>query len=107
MSRHTAITDEPHEPTPGERRARDLVRRRAGGMAHHEAAEALEAAEETAGDLETAEAGARAEVAEWRRITDLLFDHGGPYTPETDAYVQGQLTARENRRDRADRGEQG
>ncbi|MFJ9549180.1 hypothetical protein [Streptomyces erythrochromogenes] len=91
-------TNEPHEPTPEERAARDRVRRRATGMTHHQTADALEAAEESAGDLDAADTRTRAEVAEWRRITDLLFDHGGPYTPETDAYVQGQLTARRNRR---------
>ncbi len=96
MTQDTAPMNDPHEPTPEERRARDLVRRRAEGMTHHQTAEALEAAEATGG-LEAADAGTRAEVAEWRRITDLLFDHGGPYTPETDAYVQGQLTARRNR----------
>ncbi|KOU43099.1 hypothetical protein ADK53_06630 [Streptomyces sp. WM6373] len=89
--------NEPHEPTPEERAARDRVRRRATGMTHHQTADALEAAEEAAGDLDTADTDTRAEVAEWRRITDVLFDHGGPYAPETDAYVQGQLTARKNR----------
>ncbi|MFE5681280.1 hypothetical protein ACFQ7B_41795 [Streptomyces erythrochromogenes] len=91
-------TNEPHEPTPEERAARDRVRRRATGMTHHQTADALEAAEESAGDLGAADTRTRAEVAEWRRITDLLFDHGGPYAPETDAFVQGQLTARRNRR---------
>ncbi|MDX6760000.1 MULTISPECIES: hypothetical protein [Streptomyces] len=91
-------TNEPHEPTPEERAARDRVRRRATGMTHHQSADALEAAEEAAGDLDAADTRTRAEVAEWRRITDLLFDHGGPYAPEADAYVQGQLTARRNRR---------
>ncbi|GGQ06582.1 MULTISPECIES: hypothetical protein [Streptomyces] len=98
MTQDTA-TNEPHEPTPEERAARDRVRRRAEGMTHHQTADALEAAEEAAGDLDTVDTGTRAEVAEWRRITDLLFDHGGPYAPETDAFVQGQLTARKNHRD--------
>ncbi|MGP3690143.1 hypothetical protein ACTVZO_36525 [Streptomyces sp. IBSNAI002] len=98
MTEDTAPANDPHEPTPGERAARDRVRRRAEGMTHHQTAEALEAAEEAAGDLEAADAGTRAEVAEWQRITDLLFDHGGPYAPETDAFVQGQLTARQNRK---------
>ncbi|MEC4575158.1 hypothetical protein [Streptomyces virginiae] len=92
-------TNEPHEPTPEERAARDRVRRRAEGMTHHQTADALEAAEEAVGDLDAADTATRAEVAEWRRITDLLFDHGGPYAPETDAFVQGQLTARKNHRD--------
>ncbi|MEW2585000.1 hypothetical protein [Streptomyces virginiae] len=99
MTQNT-VTNEPHEPAPEERAARDRVRRRAEGMTHHQTADALEAAEEAAGDLDTADTGTRAEVAEWRRITDVLFDHGGPYAPETDAFVQGQLTARKNRRDR-------
>ncbi|MEU9254341.1 hypothetical protein AB0D66_21085 [Streptomyces sp. NPDC048270] len=98
MTHDTAPANVPHEPTPEERSARDRVRRRAEGMTHHQTAEALEAAEGAAGDLETADEGTRAEVAEWQRITDLLFDHGGPYTPEADAFVQGQLTARANRR---------
>ncbi|MFD3548345.1 hypothetical protein ACFWUW_22555 [Streptomyces sp. NPDC058655] len=90
---------EPHEPSDTERRERDRVRREATGMTHHETAAALEAAEEAAGDLDGAGEAAVAAVAEWRRITDLLFDHGGPYAPHTDAFVQGQLTARENRED--------
>ncbi|MFF7301175.1 hypothetical protein [Streptomyces sp. NPDC008265] len=98
MTQETDAANAPHEPTPQERTTRDRVRRRATGMTHHQSAEALEAAEEAAGDLAAADPGTRAEVAEWQRITDLLFDHGGPYTPETDAFVQGQLTARDNRR---------
>ncbi|WP_199885331.1 hypothetical protein [Streptomyces sp. CB00455] len=104
MTEETAEAAEPHEPSPQERAARDRVRRQAGGMTHHETAEALEAAEDAAGDLAAADAGTRAAVAEWQRITDVLFDHGGPYSPDTDAYVQGQLTARENRRPPADTG---
>ncbi|WP_244291369.1 hypothetical protein [Streptomyces subrutilus] len=98
MTQDTVPMNDPHEPTPEERRARDRVRRRAEGMTHHRTAEALEAAEKAAGDLAAADGGTRAEVAEWQRITDLLFDHGGPYAPETDAFVQGQLTARRNHR---------
>ncbi|MEU3723242.1 hypothetical protein [Streptomyces sp. NPDC031705] len=97
MTQDTTL-GEAHEPTPEEHAAVDRVRRRATGMTHHQASEALEALEETAGDdPSAADAGTRAEVAEWQRITDLLYDHGGPYTPDSDAYVQGQLTARENR----------
>lgn len=93
---------EPHEPAAAEIEARRRVRDRATGMTHHEARGALEAvlADADAGDLESADAAVRAEAAEWQRITDLLLDHGGPYTPDTDAYVQGQLTAREHHRDR-------
>ncbi|MEU9104377.1 hypothetical protein AB0D54_08405 [Streptomyces xanthophaeus] len=92
-----AEATEPHEPSDAERAARDRVRRRAAGMTHHETAAALEAAE-AAGATVRAEEEARATVSEWQRITDLLFDHGGPYSPDTDAFVQGQLTARGNRR---------
>ncbi|WP_051807790.1 hypothetical protein [Streptomyces sp. NRRL F-2664] len=105
MSQDTAADEPnaPHEPTPEERAARDRVRRRATGMTHHRTAQALEAAEDAAGDVDAADPGTRAEVAEWRRITDLLFDHGGPYSPDADAYVQGQLTARRNHRDQEQR----
>ncbi|MFF4420285.1 hypothetical protein ACFY04_05760 [Streptomyces sp. NPDC001549] len=89
---------EPHEPAAAEIAARRRVRDRATGMTHHEAQAVLEAVLADAGDLERAGAAVRAEAAEWQRITDLLFDHGGPYEPETDAYVQGQLTAREHHR---------
>ncbi|MER5758164.1 hypothetical protein [Streptomyces sp. NPDC002082] len=91
--------NEPHVPSDAERAARARVRDQAVGLTHHETEEALEAAEaaavETAGDLENADAATRAAVAEWRRITELLFDHGGPYSPDMDAFLQGQLTARE------------
>ncbi|MGW7140134.1 hypothetical protein [Streptomyces xanthophaeus] len=97
-----AEATEPHEPSDAERAARDRVRRRAAGMTHHETAAALEAAQEAAeaaGDTTMhADEEARATVSEWQRITDVLFDHGGPYSPDTDAFVQGQLTARRNRR---------
>lgn len=106
--------NEPHVPSEAERAVRARVRERATGMSHHEAAEALEAAEEELeqageagegaeeaggkasgeGDPEGADGAAIAAIAEWRRITELLFDHGGPYSPDTDAFVQGQLTAR-------------
>ncbi|MFJ7592314.1 hypothetical protein ACIQZO_34100 [Streptomyces sp. NPDC097617] len=90
---------EPHEPGAAEVAARERVRDRATGMTHHTAQAALEAVLADAGDLESADASVRAEAAEWQRITDLLLDHGGPYAPDTDAYVQGQLTAREHHRD--------
>ncbi|MFJ3517228.1 MULTISPECIES: hypothetical protein [unclassified Streptomyces] len=90
---------EPHEPASAEIAAREHVRKRATGLNHHEAQAALETVLADAGDLEPADAAVRAEAAEWQRITDLLLDHGGPYAPETDAYVQGQLTAREQHRD--------
>ncbi|MFD7911797.1 MULTISPECIES: hypothetical protein [unclassified Streptomyces] len=91
---------EPHEPSAAEVEARRRVRERATGMTHHTAQAALEAVLADAGDdLESADPAVRAEAAEWQRITDLLLDHGGPYAPDADAYVQGQLTAREHHRD--------
>ncbi|MFB7263175.1 hypothetical protein ACFCXH_13535 [Streptomyces nojiriensis] len=89
---------EPHEPSAAEMAARRRVRERAVGLTHHEARAALEAVLAAAGDLERADAAVRAEAAEWQRICELLFDHGGPYTPDADPYVQGQLTAREHHR---------
>ncbi|MCM9080729.1 hypothetical protein OG304_15415 [Streptomyces sp. NBC_00160] len=89
---------EPHEPAAAEIAARQRVRDRATGLTHHEAQAALEAVLADAGDLERADAAVRAEAAEWQRISELLFDHGGPYAPDTDAYVQGQLTARQHHR---------
>ncbi|ATZ25756.1 hypothetical protein SLAV_19660 [Streptomyces lavendulae subsp. lavendulae] len=77
---------EPHEPGPGERAARDRVRAEAAGMTHPGAREALEAARAAGADP--------AVVAEWQRIEEHLVDHGGPYSPASDPYVQGQLTAR-------------
>ncbi|MET9857330.1 hypothetical protein ABZY57_30925 [Streptomyces sp. NPDC006450] len=91
--------NEPHTPSDAERAARAHVREQATGLTHHDTESALEAAEaaaeEASGALENADDATRAAVAEWRRITDLLFDHGGPYSPDTDAFVQGQLAARE------------
>ncbi|MFJ6720881.1 hypothetical protein [Streptomyces sp. NPDC091259] len=85
---------EPHEPTPGEVAARDRVRAEATGMTHHQAAAALDRALHAVGDAAGVDAPTRAALAEWQRITDLLVDHGGPYTPEADPYAQGQLSAR-------------
>ncbi|MFJ3201531.1 hypothetical protein [Streptomyces sp. NPDC086989] len=84
------------EPTARERAERDRIRGEATGMSHHEAAEALEAAEDALAAGPEDEEAARAAVAEWERITELLADHSGPYAPESDPFVQGQLTAREN-----------
>lgn len=90
---------EPHEPAPGETEARDRVRAEATGMTHRQAAAALERALAAAGGRPGADASVRAAVAEWQRVTDLTHDHGGPYSPDTDPYVQGQLTARARHRD--------
>ncbi|MEV6954473.1 hypothetical protein [Streptomyces sp. NPDC051183] len=89
---------EPHVPSADERAARDRVREQATGLSHHEVEAALEAAEAAAGDLDRADDRTVAAVVEWQRIADLLFDHGGPYSPDADAYVQGQLAARRNHR---------
>lgn len=90
--------NEPHVPSDAERAARARVREEAAGLTHHEAAEALEAAEraaeEVTGDPRGGDDATRAATAEWLRITELLFDHGGPYSPDTDAFLQGQLAAR-------------
>lgn len=95
--------NEPHVPSDAERAARARVREQATGLTHHETVAALEAAEAAAekgsGDLDSADDATRASVAEWRRITDLLFDHGGPYSTDIDAFVQGQLAARDARAD--------
>ncbi|WP_405761141.1 hypothetical protein [Streptomyces sp. NBC_00045] len=87
---------QPHEPTERERATRDRVRDEAAGMSHHEAAAAREAAEEALAAGAGADEEALAAAAEWQRITELLADHSGPYAPESDPFVQGQLTAREN-----------
>ncbi|MET9698505.1 hypothetical protein ABZY31_16475 [Streptomyces sp. NPDC006529] len=87
-------------PTSAEREACDEVRRLATGMSHHESAQALEEAEkaaEAAGDPDDPDVRTRATLAEWERITDVLSAHGGPYAPDTDPYVQGQLAGRRNR----------
>ncbi|MFD0268840.1 hypothetical protein ACFVGY_20060 [Streptomyces sp. NPDC127106] len=82
---------EPHDPAPGERAVLDQVRAEATGMRHHQAEAALEAAREEGADP--------AVVAEWERIEEHLTTHGGPYAPETDPYVQGQLEARSHHSD--------
>ncbi|MFJ9647624.1 hypothetical protein [Streptomyces sp. NPDC101206] len=86
-----AAAQEPHDPAPGERAVRDRVRAEATGMRHHQAEAALEAAREEGADPTV--------VAEWERIEQHLTAHGGPYDPETDAYVQGQLEARSHHGD--------
>ncbi|MDJ0383053.1 hypothetical protein [Streptomyces sp. G-G2] len=87
-------------PTAEERAACDEVRRLATGMSHHESSEALEAAQKAAGgpdDRKDIDDLTRATLAEWERIADVLDAHGGPYTPDTDPFVQGQLAGRKNR----------
>ncbi|AZM87218.1 MULTISPECIES: hypothetical protein [Streptomyces] len=87
---------QPHEPSPGEVEARNRVRVQAEGMTHHQAAAARDRVLEAVGDAAEADAPARAALAEWYRITELLAGHGGPYTTEADPYVQGQLAARDH-----------
>ncbi|MFF4583307.1 hypothetical protein ACFY15_33790 [Streptomyces sp. NPDC001373] len=85
---------EPHEPSPAEVEARDRVRNEATGMTRHQAAAALESVLDAVGPTADADPAARAALAEWHRITEVLAGHGGPYTPDADPYAQGQLTAR-------------
>ncbi|MDX3458794.1 hypothetical protein PV396_43925 [Streptomyces sp. ME02-8801-2C] len=40
-----------------------------------------------------------AELAEWRRIVQLLAVHDGPYDPDTDAVVQEELAADRHRKE--------
>ncbi|MEU3460570.1 hypothetical protein ABZ721_11515 [Streptomyces sp. NPDC006733] len=96
---------------------RTAIRGAARGMAHHEAEEALEKArsEETGGEGGDEDGAVSPAVEEWERIVDLLTTHAGPYDPDTDPFVQGELTAQANRdaarrieddgTDRADGGE--
>lgn len=74
---------------------RASVRQRAQGMTHHQVAAALDEAKEAGGPADD-ERGS-AEIAEWERIEELLADHDGPYDPDSDPFVQGELTARAGR----------
>lgn len=80
---------------------RSSVRRSARGMAHHEAEEALEKARSEEDSGEHGEDGEddpiSPAVEEWERIVDLLTTHAGPYDPDSDPFVQGELTAHANR----------
>ncbi|WP_432198223.1 hypothetical protein [Streptomyces sp. bgisy027] len=100
----------PREPVDRARVGRRSVRRLATGMTHPEAAAALEEAElqqhmdRDREDLADDERGP-AEVAEWKRIVQLLATAGGSYDPDTDAFVQDELAAdaeRERTRQLAD-----
>jgi hypothetical protein len=91
------MNDEVAEPSDDERDAWARVRRSATGMRHHEAKEALERAREAAGDgtLTGRDAlVAQAEIEEWERITEALFDHAGVYDSADDPFVQGELEGR-------------
>ncbi|MCZ4124813.1 hypothetical protein [Streptomyces sp. H39-S7] len=78
---------------------RNSIRRAARGMAHHEAEDALGRAQaEVAGGEDGDEDGpVSPAVEEWERIVDLLTTHAGPYDPDSDPFVQGELTAQANR----------
>lgn len=110
------MTADQHQHTPGTtgsetdavdeaHAVRSSVRRAARGMAHHEAEEALEKAQSEEDGGEQGAGGEDGEggpvgpaVEEWERIVDLLTTHAGPYDPDSDPFVQGELTAHANRR---------
>lgn len=89
----------PRPPVDQAKVGRSSVRRRARGMTHGEAVQALTAAELDAHlerrHEEAANDGGRraAELAEWERIVRLLAVTGGPYDPDDDAVVQEELAA--------------
>ncbi|WP_198357528.1 hypothetical protein [Streptomyces fildesensis] len=80
---------------------RSSVRRDARGMVHHEAEEALAKARSEEDGGEHGEDGEDGPISpaveEWERIVDLLTTHAGPYDPDSDPFVQGELTAHANR----------
>ncbi len=85
------------EPSEDERDAWARVRRSATGMRHHEAKDALDEARKAAEatSLTGREALiAQAEVEEWERIADALFDHAGVYDATDDPFVQGEAEGR-------------
>ncbi|MFD5514264.1 hypothetical protein ACFWIB_42365 [Streptomyces sp. NPDC127051] len=95
----TARTQGPRTPIDPAKIGRSSVRRRARGMTHHEAFQALADAEmeahldrryEEAADHSHRRA---AELAEWRRIAEFLVRVGGPYDLDDDAAVQEELAA--------------
>ncbi|MCX5278219.1 hypothetical protein [Streptomyces virginiae] len=89
----------PRTPIDPAKIGRSSVRRRARGMTHREAFQALADAQieahldrryEEAADHSSRRA---AELAEWERIAQLVFRAGGPYDPDDDAVVQEELAA--------------
>lgn len=90
------------DPVDEAQAVRNAIRRTARGMAHHEAEEELERARsaDTGGDDGGKDGGEDGPVGpaveEWERIVDLLTTHAGPYDPDTDPFVQGELTAQAN-----------
>ncbi|MFD8288009.1 hypothetical protein ACFV2B_07215 [Streptomyces lavendulae] len=97
----------PRTPIDYAKVGRSSVRRRARGMTHSEAVEALREAELQAHldrrDEAAADDGGRraAELAEWHRVVQLLAATGGPYGPDADAVVQDEL-AEDRRREEAE-----
>lgn len=92
------------DPVDEAQAVRNAIRRTARDMAHHEAEEELEKARsEDSGGEGDGEDGAGEDgpvspaVEEWERIVTLLTTHAGPYDPDTDPFVQGELTAQANR----------
>ncbi|WP_424215157.1 hypothetical protein ACN20G_25555 [Streptomyces sp. BI20] len=76
-------------PGPAEHAQVDRVRATARGLDHERAEEALEQAR--------AREDPAPVVEEWERIVETLTTHRGPYDPDVDPFVQGQLAGRENR----------
>lgn len=89
----------PRTPIDPAKIGRSSVRRRARGMTHREAFQALADAEMEAHlDRRVDDAADHsdrrvAELAEWRRIAEFLVRVGGPYDPDDDAVVQEELAA--------------
>ncbi|MEU7553166.1 hypothetical protein AB0B01_12590 [Streptomyces sp. NPDC044571] len=94
-----ARTRGPRTPIDPAKLGRSSVRRRARGMTHGEAVQALADAELDAHLDRRYEAAAdhssrrEAELAEWRRIGQLLAVTGSSYDPDDDAVVQEELAA--------------
>lgn len=83
----------PVPPPENEEAARAEVRRRAQGLTHHQVKAALKDARSRLSD----DPRGSAELEEWVRIVRLLADQAGPYDPDTDAFLQGELAARADR----------
>ncbi|MEV8565902.1 hypothetical protein AB0436_10040 [Streptomyces sp. NPDC051322] len=104
-----STADESDRLRDEEKAGRAEVRTQARGLTHHQVKAAFKEAqsqlpEDPADDEKTdGAARARAELEEWRRIARLLADQAGPYDPDTDAFLQGELAA-EADREAAERG---
>jgi len=91
------MSDEVAQPSEAERDAWARVRRSATGMRHHEAKDALDGAREAAEDGSLTDRDAliaQAEIDEWERIAEALFDHAGVYDAADDPFVQGEAEGR-------------